>query len=219
MKLQFKPMLVLVSAAALLGLISGCASTTASAPKTSDVAVYAGTLHAMNTGVTGAATTGKVKLVVKGDTLTAHVIVKNAPPNIVHWQHFHGFKDGTEAVCPTSASDANGDGIVDLIETHPTSGKTMVPFIKNPASMDVAHGTYPTASAAGDYHYQESMPLTQLEDVFTEKFGSDLDLGSRVVFIHGVPADSSLPSSVASLGPIPAHVTLPIACAALKRVQ
>lgn len=217
--MNLKSTLSLAAAAALTALTAGCASTTAPASADSDVAVYAGTLQAMNTGVTGAATTGKVRLVVKGDTLTAHIFAKNTPPQIIHWQHFHGFKDGSEASCPTPLSDTNGDGIVDLIETHPTSGKTMVPFIRDPASMNIAHGTYPVADAQGDYHYQESVPLEQLETVFENKFGGNLDLGSRVVFIHGVPANTDLPASVASLGPIPAQVTLPIACAALTRVK
>lgn len=219
MKLQLKSTLTLASAAALIGLTAGCANTAAEAPAASDVAVYAGTLQPMNTQITGEPTTGKVKLVVQGDTLTAHVIVKGAPAGIEHWQHFHGFKNGTEATCPTVLSDANGDGIVDLIETHPTSGKTMVPFIKDPASMNIAHGTYPVADAQGDYHYEESIPLAKLASVFQKEFGADLDLGSRVVFIHGVPEQTELPDSVASLGPIPAQTTLPIACAALTRVK
>lgn len=217
--MKLKSTLALVTVAALTGLTAGCASTTTTAPADNDVAVYAGTLQAMNTGVTGRAATGKVKLVVKGNTLTAHIIARNTPPQIVHWQHFHGFKNGSEATCPTPAADVNGDGIVDLIETHPTSGKTMVPFIRNPASMDIAHGDYPVADANGDYHYQESVPLDKLEAVFAKQYGSDLDLGSRVVFIHGVPKGTNLPDSVASLGPIPAQTTLPIACAALTRVK
>lgn len=214
MKSKVTKTLALVAATALVGMTAGCATTGAS-----DSAVYAAKIQPMNTDVTGEQTTGQVKLVVNDNTLTAHIIVKNAPANIVHWQHFHGFKTGGEATCPTSAADANGDGIVDLIETHPTSGKTMVPFIKNPASMNIAHGTYPKASAQGNYHYQETIQLDKLERVFHKKFNSDLSLGSRVIFIHGVPADSNLPSSVASLGPIPAHVTLPIACAELERVE
>lgn len=204
----------LTAAAAIVGMTAGCATT-----GHADTAVYAAELQPMNISATGEPTTGKVKLVVNGDTLTAHIFVRNAPANIVHWQHFHGFKNGNEATCPSPMADANGDGLVDLIETHPTSGKTMVPFIKNPASMNIAHGTYPTASADGSYHYQETIQLGELDSVFEKKFGSDLNLDNRVVFIHGVPADSNLPSSVASLGPIPAHVTLPIACAALKRVK
>jgi hypothetical protein len=117
------------------------------------------------------------------------------------------------------AQDANHDGIVDLIETGKTSGTTMVPFITDPASMDVAHGTYPTADANGDYHYHETVSLKALDAAFAKQFpGQKLDLAKRVVYIHGVPDGTKLPSTVASLGPIPAQVTLPIACGRIERV-
>lgn len=182
-------------------------------------AVYVAHLHAMNTGVTGAPTTGEARFTVEGDKLTIQVKVKGAPPDTVHWQHFHGFTDGHAATCPTAAADANHDGIVDLIETGKASGTTMVPFITDPASMDVAHGTYPTADAHGDYSYQETVSLRALDAAFAKAFpGQKLDLAKRVVYIHGVPSSTRLPSTVASLGPIPAQVTLPIACGRIERV-
>ncbi|HET7569854.1 MAG TPA: hypothetical protein VFK96_04620 [Gammaproteobacteria bacterium] len=95
----------------------------------------------------------------------------------------------------------------------------MVPFDKKPAAMDVAHGTYPTASSKGQYTYKEKVPLNELKSTFAKQFnGQRLDLDRRVVYIHGVPTDTHLPSSVQSLGPIPAHVTLPIACGEIRRV-
>ena len=133
---------------------------------------------------------------------------------------FHGFKDNQDASCPTQAADANGDGIIDLIETEPTSGTTMVPFDENPAGMDVAHGTYPKASADGMYEYREVVSLVALDAAFGKAFdGKQLDLDRRVVFIHGVPSATKLAASVASLGPIPAQVTLPIACGKIERAN
>lgn len=182
-------------------------------------AVYVAHLHAMNTGVTKTSTTGVARFTVDGDKLTIDIRVHGAPPNTVHWQHFHGFKAGQPASCPTASADANHDGIVDLIETGKASGTTMVPFITDPASMDVAHGTYPTADAHGSYHYHETVSLKALDAAFAKAFpGGKLDLAKRVVYIHGVPADTSLPTSVQSLGPIPAQVTLPIACGKIERV-
>ncbi len=182
-------------------------------------AVYVAHLHAMNGGVTGASTTGSARFVINGDTLTIDIRVHGAPPGMVHWQHFHGFKDGQPATCPTASADTNHDGVVDLIETGKASGTTMVPFITDPTSMDVAHGTYPKADAHGDYHYHETVSLKALDAAFGKAFpGQQLDLDKRVVYIHGVPAGTRLPSSVASLGPIPAQVTLPIACGKIERV-
>jgi hypothetical protein len=142
------------------------------------------------------------------------------PKDIEHWQHFHGFTNGREAACPMQSADANGDGIIDVVETEAASGTTMVPFSSNPVSMDVAHGAYPKASAAGTVQYQATVSLSALQAAFAKAFdGQKLDLDRRVVFIHGTPAASTLKASVASLGPIPAQVTLPIACGKITRAK
>lgn len=183
-------------------------------------AMYEAQLAAMNSGVTGSKTTGTATFTVNGDDLTIRIKVKGASPDTVHWQHFHGFKDGTPAACPGPDADANHDGIIDLIETGKASGTTMVPFITDPASMDVAHGTYPTADADGNYTYTETVSLKALEAAFGKAFpGQKLDLAHRVVYIHGVPAATKLPDTVQSLGPIPAQVTLPIACGRIHAVS
>lgn len=180
-------------------------------------AVYVAHLQPMNTQAAHASTSGEARFTVAGDKLTIDIRVHGAPPDTIHWQHFHGFKDGQPATCASMAQDANHDGIVDLIETGRTSGTTMVPFISDPASMDVAHGTYPTADANGDYHYHETVSLKALDAAFAKQFpGQKLDLTKRVVYIHGVPDSTKLPSTVASLGPIPAQVTLPIACGRIE---
>lgn len=183
-------------------------------------AVYVAHLHALNTNITKTPTTGEARFTIHGDKLTINVRVHGAPADTIHWQHIHGFKDGQQATCATASADANHDGIVDLIETGPASGTTMVPLITNPVSMDVAKGTYPKANAHGDYHYRETVSLKALDAAFEKQFpGQQLDLAKRVVYIHGVPADTKLPSTVQSLGPIPAQVTLPIACGQIEEVH
>lgn len=182
--------------------------------------LYIAHLHPMNSVVTGLQTTGEAKFSVIGDKLTISIKARGLPPNIVHWQHFHGFADNRTATCPSATADTNGDGIIDLIETEPTSGTTMVPFTDDPVAMDVAHGTYPKASAAGTYTYRQTVSLKGLTAAFAKAFNDQtLDLDRRVVFIHGVVPASKLPASVASLGPIPADVTLPIACGRIERIK
>ena len=117
-------------------------------------------------------------------------------------------------------ADANGDGIIDVVETGATAGTTMVPFSGDPVGMDVPHGTYPKASATGTLRYKKTVSLSALQAAFGKAFdGQKLDLDRRVVFLHGIPAATKLKASVASLGPIPAQVTLPIACGEIKRAK
>lgn len=213
-----------VTAAALFSLAScsrGQDTEADAAPERSRAeTVYVARLLPLNTGVTGSKASGEVTFAITGDSLTITTDASGLPPGMSHWQHFHGFKDGNEAVCPASAADANGDGIIDLIETEPVSGTTMVPFNDDPVAMDVPDDTYPSSTDTGTLHYERAVSLAALQGAFGKAFeGQELDLDTRVVFIHGVPSETALAASVASLGPIPAQVTLPIACGEIERVK
>ena len=211
-----RPPFPTLALAAMACLFAVPAAAQGSTPERDSKTVYVAHLHPMNAKVTGLKTTGEARFTVKGDSLTISVKVKGAAPGTTHWQHFHGFKDNRDATCATESADKNRDGIVDLIETEPASGTTMVPFIDDPVSMNVAEGTYPKASADGRYEYQQTVSLDALTTAFSKAFdGAKLDLNRRVVLIHGTP--NTLPKSVASLGPIPAQVTLPIACGTIER--
>jgi hypothetical protein len=123
-------------------------------------AAYVAHLSALNTTVTGLKTVGEATFTIKGDSLTIAVTASGLPKDIEHWQHFHGFTDGRQATCPAKAADANGDGIIDVVETGVVAGTTMVPFSGDPVSMDVPHGTYPRASATGTLQYNETVSLS-----------------------------------------------------------
>lgn len=211
-----------IALASLIGtaLLSttGLDASAASGRQSANV-VFVAKLHAMNTGIAGK-TVGEARFTVRGDKLSIKIRVTGAPPTIEHWQHFHGFKDHRVAECPTESADVNRDGIVDLIETEPASGTTMVPFDGAPAAMDVPAETYPHASAKGSYRYEKTVSLKALEAAFAKAFdGQKLDLDRRVVYVHGVPDSTKLPSTVQSLGPIPARVTVPISCGKIERVS
>ena len=214
------PFLCAVAIASLACVPGAFAGAPAATPDAQSTVVYVAHLHPLNTKVTGVETTGEARFSINGDTLTISVNAQKLPPDIMHLQHFHGFKDNRAATCPTEAADVNHDGIIDLIETEPTSGTTMVPFHDDPVSMEIARDTYPKASADGTFQYQKTVSLKDLDAAFAKAFGDkELDLDRRVVFIHGILPSTKLPASAASLGTIPAQVTLPIACGEVKRVQ
>ena len=200
-------------AAALAGLGAGSGLAEGSA------IAYRADLQPLNAAVAQSNGAGEVTYAIAGDDLTIGVAAEGVPGGIEHWQHFHGFAEGDQkARCPSAADDLNGDGIIDITETEPVAGTTMVPFHDDPASMEIVRDTYPTADAGGSYSYAETVSLSALEASFGPKFGGQqLDLDRRVVFLHGVPASTELPASVASLGDIPAHVTLPIACGEISK--
>ena len=146
----------------------------------------------------------------------------DTPANIQHWEHFHGFPDGKDAQVPTLAQDTNQDGFIDLVETEPVSGTTMVPLDAAPHEMCIPHDNDPVADANGYYSYEKYVDLAKLEAKFKEVFNDqDLALDKRVVYIHGVPADLELPESVAGKinDQYDQHVTLPIAAGKINRVD
>lgn len=184
------------------------------------VATYVANLQPLNTNVTNMNTTAQARFVMTKDSLLVTISVREAPPSMEHWQHFHGFKDNKAADCASASDDKNGDGIIDVVETETASGTTMVPFNDNPEKMDVAADSYPKAGDDSTYHYEARIPLSKLKAAFAKQFGdSTLDLDKRVLYIHGVPDNTNLPASVASIGDIPSHVTIPIACGKIEKLQ
>ena len=215
MKVKFFGALILVASVCVIAALAGTHTTYAQEP----AAVYVAHLHPLNSKAAGHETTGEAQFTINGDALTISVKARGLSPGIMHMQHLHGFKDDRFASCATEAADVNRDGIVDLAETEPASGTTMVPLSADPVSMNIATDTYPKASAEGVYSYQETVSLKALEAAFAKSFdGQKLDLGHRVVYIHGVLPNTKLPASVASLGTVPAQVTLPIACGEIVQV-
>ncbi|MBV6273385.1 hypothetical protein KVP09_10745 [Alcaligenaceae bacterium CGII-47] len=216
--MKLKPSLLMAAILAVgpLGAPIWAQAATETAPNHS----YTAALQSMNAAAIDFSTSGNATFDIQGDQLTIDIKVEGAPPNITHWQHFHGLQGRMAADCATPAADINADGYVDLIETEPASGVTMVPFDKMPAAMDVAHGKYPMASTSGTYHYHQVVSVKALSAAFTKAFdGQALDLDKRVLLIHGVAAETNLPPTVQSLGPIPAQVTLPIACGKIERTD
>lgn len=211
-------MTVAIASYAAVALGANGQATSATAPPAERA--YIARLQPLNAKVAGSATSGTARFTLRGDALTIEVDVRNAPPHIEHLQHLHGFVDGKDATCATTQADTNHDGVVDVVETEPMSGTTMVPLTANPVDMKIAVDTYPKADAEGAYHYTKTVSLSALDKAFAEKFdGQPLDLDKRVVYIHTVSPDTQLPPTVATLDHIPAQVTLPIACGKIEAVR
>lgn len=183
-------------------------------------AAYVSDLHEMNPRLTEQEVSGRALFLVEGGRLHISLAVRGVAPGMMHLQHIHGFTDGEQAAaCPPAEADANGDGIVDLLETEPYVGVTLVPFNGAPAGLEIESESYPVATEDGLMTYTMSVPLAELEAAAQEAYGlGSLALERRAVFIHGVPEGAELPASVQSLPGVPSHVTVPIACGTIERL-
>lgn len=177
-------------------------------------------LQPLNANKIGTSASGTADLKIKDGKLITTIDLAGLQPGMMHLQHFHGFIDGKDAVCPTADADTNKDGFIDLVETEPFAGITMVPFHAHPASLEIANDTYPKADKKGAAHYSDTVSIADLEAALKEKLkATGLNLDKRVIFIHGVADTAALPDSVKSLPGVPAQVTLPIACGKIEAAK
>ena len=178
---------------------------------------YVAQLTPLNADKLGTAPTGTATFEIADGKLTTTIDLKGLPPDMQHLQHFHGFGDDRNATCATAKEDANGDGYIDLIETEPVSGVTMLPFHAHPVTLEIPSDTYPKADSAGNAHYQHVDDVGDLEHALNAKFGtSGLKLAERVLIVHTVPGDTHLSDGVKSLPGVPAQITIPLACGKIE---
>lgn len=178
--------------------------------------IYTATLMPMNAAAANAEVRGKAVVTVSGADVTFELQAEGLPPSIMHMAHLHGFASDRNATCPGAQADVNHDGVVDLLETEPTSGVTMMPFNAQPAALKIASDTYPMASDEGRVAYRQQFSLAALSRAMSTEFnGASPGFADRVIFLHGIPTTAHLPKTAASLPGVPAQVTIPIACGKL----
>ena len=178
---------------------------------------YVSEIKEMNPELTKDEVSGQAIFIIANGQLNISLVVKGLAPNIMHLQHIHGFISGEKGTCPPPEADTNNDGVIDLIETHAYSGKTLVPFNGAPIDLVIKSDSYPVADADGLITYNMTIPLDKLEAAVKKEYGIDqLSLEDRIIFIHGIPEEASLPDSVKSLPGVPAYITVPVACGVIK---
>lgn len=178
---------------------------------------FTATLQELNADLTSGEVSGEALFIISDGQLHISLVARGVEPGMMHLQHIHGFTEGGDSMCPAADADANGDGVVDLLETEPASGVTLVPFNSAPAELTIESDSYPMADADGLMTYTMTVPLADLEAALQDTYGiTELDLGSRVIFLHGVPEDEGLADTVQSLPGVPAHVTVPLACGKIQ---
>ena len=90
---------------------------------------YVAEINEINPDLTKNKVSGQAIFIIADGQLTITMVVTGLAPNIMHLQHIHGFMSGEKkGTCAPIETDTNKDGVIDLIETHAYSGKTLVPF-------------------------------------------------------------------------------------------
>lgn len=206
-----KPRSIALSLLALVGALLMSAALAQQAD-----AAFTAEFQAVNPQLTTNDVSGQAILTIAGDDLRITLIAKGMPAGM-RLAHIHGFITEQASSCPAADADVNGDGIVDLIETEPSAGVTLIPFNADPAGLKILSDSYPISSADGLVIYQATLSLAALNDAIAAEYDiANLNLADRVIFIHGVADEVMLPDTVQSLPNVPARVTVPIACGKLN---
>lgn len=135
----------------LAGVLAGLAGISMVQAENADV-TYKAELSPLNSKTTGSDSSGEAAFTISDDKLTIRITAKGVPPNMEHLQHFDGFTKGDRtSECPTARNDKNGDGIIDIVETEPVAGTTMVPFDADPIGMWAVNDTFSRTGADGSF--------------------------------------------------------------------
>ncbi len=179
--------------------------------------VYEAQLWPLNDS--GASGTVEITVSDDGETMTVGVSADGLNLDGPHAMHIHGIVDGenvASSVCPTAADDADGDGIVDVLEGAPRYGGVQL-------SLTTEGDTSPESALA-----IERFPAGTSIDY--ERSGIPIpdalkpNLGKLHVVVHGVDENGNgtldLDQDVrSSLTPdLPREGTAPAACGTLAAV-
>jgi hypothetical protein len=129
---------------------------------------YVAALRPMNrSGVDGSAA-----LSVRKHDVTVHIRATGLEPDEIHPQKVFGIPQG-QAACPTSSSDANGDGFVELKEGARAWGRPVLSLLP-----------YPTAPASGNIDWLRQIQLSSGERDRLEP------VRGRVIVLEGKTANT-----------------------------
>jgi len=203
--------LLLAPAAAIgLALIAPAAASASASAATS----YQATLDSIN----GSGGSGTVMIEVNGTqaTITEHVtgladkFGGNAYP---HVQHIH---IGAKGQCPTTAADANKDGVISTTEGAPSYGAIGATLSTSGDTSPAAGLTLTVAPTGGSFDYMRTTTLDA-------KVLDALKGGTAVIVVHGLdPATLSKTAQGEKSDLVPAlplAATSPALCGAVKASQ
>ncbi|KNC20219.1 hypothetical protein AC792_01780 [Arthrobacter sp. RIT-PI-e] len=177
---------------------------------------WSSTLGQLN-GTTG---TGTVTLDVVGDQATIDLQVSGLAETFMdapypHVQHIHG---GSAGVCPTTANDTNGDGIISVTESATSYGDIVSTITTSGPTTPAEALNLQLGGQGGTYSIQRTFTV----DAATQQA---LDNGTAVFNVHGLdpattPATAEAFNAPSDLDPaLPLGATSPALCGTLVKTQ
>lgn len=185
---------------------------------------YVAVLDPLNADVIGFSS-GAVTINLNNDEMITNIRFAGQAPKTIHAQSIHA-----GSFCPSEIADSNMDGVVDVLESLPYTGNTLIPLDSNLNSQAEGQGFYPLTDDWGDYIYSLTnsfhslmtdlySPDADLSDTLEKLIpNSPLNLEERVVMIYGTLDSETLPATAGSLPGLTANQTLPIACGVFRKV-
>jgi hypothetical protein len=184
---------------------------------------YSGTLTELNnSGATGSA---YIEVSEDGETMSVSVDAADLDLDFVHAMHIHGIYDGdlsddpadgsfAASTCPDFSDDANGDGVLTVVEGAGKYGGVLVSLTTEgdtSADSALAIDRFPAGTSI-DYDRDITIPSAMKDEL------------ARVhVVVHGTDTDDSGDETspiVSSLNPdLPVDATAPALCGTLTAVS
>jgi hypothetical protein len=130
-----------------------------------------------------------------------------------HVQHIH---IGAKGVCPTTAADTSGDGVISTTEGVPSYGAIGATLSTSGDTSPAAGTTLTVAPSGGSFTYSRTFALD-------DKTLASVKAGTAVIVVHGLDP-ATLPAAAqnepSDLVPsLPLAATSPALCGALKTSQ
>ena len=171
---------------------------------------YRAILRPMNNSISGFLPTGLAEIKIEGDDAK----IKTLLDDDARVTHLQSIQMGTR--CPNASDDTNGDGVIDIEESYRASGEVFIPLDGDLNSAEKGAGIYPIGRG---FTYLKSAELTSLQADTSMRTQQNLNLGGRVVLIHGTDSTASLPASVATREGLTAQASVPVACGIIQRIH
>lgn len=169
---------------------------------------YRAIMRPMNNSLSGFLPTGATEV----DIMNDQVIIKtylDDDARVTHLQNVH-----TGSRCPSAQDDLNKDGLIDIKEAYKVVGKILIPLDADISSLEDGAGIYPLGGA---FTYEESTPLSVLQNDVKKRVGEHLNLHGRVVLMHGVNGATKISETVATTEEMLRQASIPIVCGIIRR--